>query len=146
MRLFSFLLIAAFVAPAPGSAQSITEFIAGLREGGGWIQIPIENRHGTFSTFTLPTAAMSVSGCVNVWYVHSGTWEIEARESVLGSVLRIEAEPGRGVPFEHDFGMTAQVDFDFRWSEPRDTTLFLWVGLDRTGAGAESVCDPPVGG
>ena len=79
---------------------------------------------------------------MNVWWGHSGTWEIRAHESVLGSNLRIEAEPGVGVTFEHDFGMTAQVDIEFEWSEPRDTTLLLWIALDPTLEAPESVCDP----
>jgi hypothetical protein len=146
LRLLSILGMVALTVPTVVQAQGIAQIMSGMVQGGGWVSIPIDKGHGSFSSFTLPTAAMSVSGCVNVWFVHSGTWEIEARESVLGSVLRIDAEPGTGVPFEHDFGMTAQVDVDFKWSEPRDTTLYLWVGLDRTGEGAETVCEPPEGG
>ena len=114
----------------------------GMQGGGGWVQIPIDSGKGSFRTITLPTAAMSVAGCVNVWPGHSGTFEIRAHESVLGSNLRMEAEPGVGVPFEHDFGMTAQVDIEFTWSEPRDTTLHLWVGIDPTLKAPEGACDP----
>lgn len=134
--------------PGTASAQAqagVADVLSGLRSGGGWVGIPIVAGQGTFSTVRVPTMALSVAGCVNIWYGHSGTWEIEARERVLGSVLRIEAEPGIGVPFEHDFGMQAQVDIDFRWSEPRDTTLMLWVGLDLGGEGAASVCEPDYG-
>jgi hypothetical protein len=88
---------------------------------------------------------MSIAGCVNVWWGHSGTWEIRAHERVLGSNLRIDAVPGEGVPFEHDFGMTAQVEIEFEWSEPRDTTLMLWVGLDPTLEAPEETCEPPQG-
>jgi hypothetical protein len=132
----------ALTLPSPVRGQAIAQVMSGIRDGGGWIGIPIVKGHGTFSTVTLPTAAMSLSGCVNVWYGHSGTWTIEAHERVLGSRLQIEAEPGVGVPFEHDFGMTAQVDFDFRWSEPRDTTLMLWVGLEGRGQTDRDPCDP----
>lgn len=128
--------------PSPARGQAIAQVMTGIRDGGGWIAIPIVKGHGTFSTVTLPTAAMSLSGCVNVWYGHSGAWVIGAHERVLGSRLTIEAEPGVGVPFDHDFGMTAQVDFDFRWSEPRDTTLMLWVGLDGRGQTDRDPCDP----
>jgi hypothetical protein len=139
LTLFALSLLAM---PSPGSSQGIAQLMTGFREGGGWVSIPIEEGRGTFSTITLPTAAMSVAGCINVWSVHSGTWKIEAHEKVLGSVLSLDAEPGQGVPFEHDFGMTAQVDFAFRWSEPRDTTLYLWVGLGRSGRGPETACEP----
>ena len=136
--------------PAAVSGQSagsagVGQIMMGLTAGGGWVGIPIEAGKGSFSTVTVPTAAMSVAGCVNVWWGHSGTWQIHAHESVLGSNLRIEAEPGIGVPFEHDFGMTAQVDIQFEWSEPRDTTLLLWVGLDPTLESPEAACEPDEG-
>ena len=142
----SIILIAT---PARASAQEqagVADVLSGLRNGGGWVGIPIVEGEGSFSTVRVPTMALSVAGCVNVWYGHSGRWEIEAREQVLGSVLRIRAEPGIGVPFEHDFGMQAQVDIDFRWSEVRDTTLLLWIGIDLAGAGGASVCEPDYGG
>jgi hypothetical protein len=82
-----------------GSGAGVGQILMGMRNGGGWVGIPIEDGKGTFSTVTLPTAAMSVAGCVNVWWGHSGTFEIQAHERVLGSNLRIEAEPGIGVPF-----------------------------------------------
>jgi len=143
------LLIGLALAAAPSAhAQEragIAAVLSGMQSGGGWVGIPISAGQGSFSTVRVPTMALSVAGCINVWYGHSGTWEIEAREQVLGSVLRVEAEPGVGVPFEHDFGMQAQVDIDFRWSEARDTTLMLWVGVDLAGEGGESVCEPDYG-
>jgi hypothetical protein len=114
-----------------------------LRAGGTWVTIPIEAGQGSYSTLTIPTATMTLHGCLNVWPGHSGTWEIEAVEKVQGATLEIAAEPGVGVPFRHQFGMTAQLDFDFRWSEARDTTLYIWVGVDMNGAGGTSVCEPP---
>jgi len=150
MNRFVRLLVSAvlIMAPARASAQDqagVADVLSGLRSGGGWVGIPIVEGQGSFSTVRVPTMALSLAGCVNVWYGHSGSWEIEAREQMLGSVLRIEAEPGVGVPFEHDFGLQAQVDIDFRWSEPRDTTLLLWVGIDLAGEGSESVCEPDYG-
>jgi hypothetical protein len=132
-------------APAATAAQDMGTVMMGMRNGGGWVGIPIAQGKGSFSTITLPTAAMSIAGCLNVWWGHSGSFEIRAHESVLGSNLRIQAEPGVGVPFEHDFGMTAQVDFEFEWSEPRDTTLMLWVGLDPTLEAPEEACEPQHG-
>jgi hypothetical protein len=150
MNRFVRLLVSAvlIMAPARASAQDqagVADVLSGLRSGGGWVGIPIVEGQGSFSTVRVPTMALSLAGCVNIWYGHSGSWEIEAREQMLGSVLRIEAEPGVGVPFEHDFGLQAQVDIDFRWSEPRDTTLLLWVGIDLAGEGSESVCEPDYG-
>ena len=148
-RLVLILVTAAItVAPSKGSAQDqarIADVLAGLQSGGGWVRIPITRGEGSFSTVRVPTMALSVTGCVNVWYGHSGSWEIEAHEQVLGSALHLEAEPGVGVPFEHAFGMQAQVDIDFRWSEPRDTTLMLWVGVDLAGESGTAVCEPDYG-
>lgn len=129
--------------PVRAAGQTISGIMSGLREGGGWVGVPIERGHGTFSTVRLPTAGMALDGCVNVWYGHSGSWTIEARETIAQSSLTISAEPGVPVPFSHQFGMRAQIDFDFRWSEPRDTTLMLWVGVDMDGDGGEqAVCQP----
>lgn len=133
------------VAASPISAQErpgVTDVLSGLRNGGGWVSIPILAGRGSFSTAHIPTMGLSVAGCVNVWPRHSGSWQFEIREQVLGSVLTIDAQPGVGVPFQHDFGMQAQVDVDFRWSENRDTTLMLWIGVSATGEINDSLCQP----
>lgn len=140
------LALGTLALPARAGAQVVSDVMAGIREGGGWVAIPIEDGRGTFSTVTLPTAGMTLDGCVNVWYGHSGTWSIEAHERLRDSVLTLDAEPGIGVPFSHQFGMRAQIDFDFRWSEARDTTLMLWVGVDFFGEGADAACEPQYGG
>ncbi|MCH1403433.1 MAG: hypothetical protein L7U50_03955 [Candidatus Nanopelagicales bacterium] len=147
LALALFTGVALFAVP-DASAQEragVADVLSRMRNGGGWVEVPIAEGHGSFSTVRVPMMALTIAGCVNVWHGHSGTWAIEAREQVLGSVLRVEAKPGVGVPFEHDFGMQAQVDIDFRWSEARDTTLMLWVGLDLAGEGGESVCEPDYG-
>jgi hypothetical protein len=46
------------------------------------------------------------------------------------------------VRFAHEFGLRSQIEFDFQWSEPRDTTLFLWVGVDRADDGPDEACKP----
>lgn len=131
------------LAPVGAAGQSIAGIMSGMRNGGGWMSIPIEDGHGSYRTVRLPTARMTLSGCVHVWYGHSGTWTIEARDEIADSELVISAEPGIGVAFSHTFGMQAQIDFDFRWSEPRDTTLMLWVGVDLDGEGGDPpVCNP----
>jgi hypothetical protein len=135
-------------APAFSSAQERSEtanVLSALQDGGLWVTIPILAGEGTISTVRVPAMALGITGCVNVWHGHSGSWQIEAHENVLGSVLRIEAQPGLGVPFEHDFGMQAQVDVKFSWSEARDTTLMLWVGVALAGAKNESLCQPKYG-
>lgn len=139
------LLLVTATSVSAQNRAGVGDVMSGLSSGGGWVGIPIVQGQGSFSTVRVPTMALTVAGCVNVWYGHSGTWEIEAREQVLGSVLRIEAEPGVGVPFQHDFGMQAQVDIDFRWSEPRDTTLMLWVGVGLGAEDGQPFCEPDYG-
>lgn len=136
------LAMIAFI-PTSSSAQGIAGVMSAIQDGGGWVGIPIERGEGSFSTVRLPTARLALRGCVNVWYGHSGSWTIEAHERVAGESLTIAVEPGVAVPFSHDFGMQAQIDFAFRWSEPRDTTLLLWVGVDADGEGGKPpVCQP----
>lgn len=126
-------------------AQETADVLDGLRSGGGWVSIPIEDGVGSARTATMPAMGLTVTGCLNVWMGHSGEFEIQAHDAVADSSLVMSAVPGVGIPFSHTFGMQAQVDFDFRWSEPRDTTLLLWVGL-AIGKTVEEACQPVFGG
>ena len=131
------------LAPDRVQAQAVSTILSGIREGGGWVGIPIEGGEGSYSTVRLPSARMTLDGCVHVWYGHSGQWTIEARDVLTDSTLVLRAEPGIAVPFSHTFGMQTKLDFDFRWSEPRDTTLMLWIGVDMDGEGGDPpVCNP----
>jgi hypothetical protein len=139
-------LLATWLAlPGALPAQEAGDILDGLRAGGGWVSIPIEGGRGSVRTLPLPTVGMTLSGCVNVWHGHSGAWELRAHELVADTSLVVQALPGVGVPFEHTFGMRAQIDFDVRWSEPRDTTLVLWIGL-AVGRTSEEACQPVYGG
>ena len=51
---------------------------------------------------------------------------------------------GERVPFRYRTGRRAQLSVDVRWSEPRDTTLVVWVGLETPGQ-QRDVCDPIYG-
>jgi hypothetical protein len=136
------LLVSLVAFPMSGNAQTVSEVMAGLRNGGGWVAIPIAGGEGTVRSMTMPTAGLSLSGCINVWPGHSGQWEIRAHDRVADKTTELDATPGVGVPFSHDFGLTAQVDFRFHWSEARDTTLMMWVGLGNGGEGSEDACEP----
>jgi hypothetical protein len=132
------------LAPAVLSAQEAADVLASLRNGGGWVGVPIEAGVGTYSTLTIPTVGMTVEGCVTVWPGHSGEWDIRAHDSVSDTSRVIHAVPGQGVPFSHTFGMQARIDVDFRWSEQRDTTLLLWVGI-AVAKTPEEACEPVYG-
>lgn len=147
MRLYATtLVLAALMASGTAEvrAQGIQEILTTIRNGGGWVSIPIERGHGTYRTLPLPTMGMSLTGCVNLWGGHSGLWEIRARDTVAEDSLTMAPAPGQGVRFAHEFGLRSQLEFDFQWSEPRDTTLFLWVGLDREDDGPEEACTPKI--
>ena len=131
--------------PAAAEGQTLSDLLMSLRNGGGWVSIPIEAGHGALSTATLPTAGMSVSGCVQVWWGHSGAWDILARDALGEGLLEVHAQPGQPVVFSYAAGLRSQLEVDVRWSEPRDTTLLLWVGLDRPGRTKKDSCDPAFG-
>ena len=139
-------LAIAFALAAPAlSAQESSDVLAGLRNGGGWVSIPIVAGRGTMSTAQLPTMGMTLAGCMTVWPGHSGDFEVRAHETFADTTLVVRARPGEGVPFRHTFGLKAQLDFAFRWSEARDTTLMMWVGL-AVGRTQQEACEPVYGG
>jgi hypothetical protein len=140
----AFALALVITAPAL-SAQESGDMLAGLRNGGGWVSIPIVGGQGSMSTAQLPTMGMTLAGCMTVWPGHSGDFEILARETMVDTTLVVHARPGVGVPFRHTFGVKAQLDFSFRWSEARDTTLMLWLGL-AVGRTQHEACEPVYAG
>lgn len=144
LRTLSFLVAAGICLAVPGTvrAQNIQEVLATIRNGGSWVTVPIQKGHGTVSTVMLPTMGMTLAGCINVWEGHSGEWEIKARDTIAEDTLEVESTPGEGVRFSHEFGLRSKLEFDFEWSEPRDTTLYLWVGLDREDHEPQESCTP----
>jgi len=141
-HLFISLTAILLIATDSAEAQSLTDVTSSIRDGGGWVAIAIEGGEGSYSSPRLPTLNLKLNGCVTVWDQLSGSWEIEATETVTGTKLLLSAEPGVGVSFTHQFGVQSQVDVSFRWSEPRDTTLLLWVGLTINPDGVDAVCEP----
>lgn len=133
------------VAPEPASAQSVSDLLASVQRGGGWVSVPIRAGTGKVSTATIPTMGLTVAGCVQVWNGHTGEWDIEARDAISDGSLAVSARPGESVPFSYTAGMRSQIDIDIAWSEPRDTTLFLWVGLARPNQPPEATCEPQDG-
>jgi hypothetical protein len=123
-------------------AQGVQEMLAGIRNGGGWVSVPIVGGTGTASTVTLPTMGLNLTGCVNVWGGHTGEWKIRAQDTIGEESLLLTSVPGQGVKFAHEFGLRSQLEFEFQWSEPRDTTLYLWVGLEREEDGPDEACTP----
>jgi len=130
------------VAATPASAQSPTDFLRALQRGGGWVEIPVEEGRGRLETRSVTTGGLSFRGCTRLWEGNSGQWEIRAEEPVTGRVVEASLGPGDDLPFEHTTGPSARLQVDVRWSEPRDTTLFLWVGLASRNGSPEEACEP----
>ena len=134
-------LAASLVVPSTARAQAAGELIQAMRQGGGWVYIPITAGAGGLSTDTIPTLSVPLSGCVTIWPGHTGEWTIAARDPLNGGRLDAVAVPGEGVPFAYRTGFRSLLDVRIRWSEPRDTLLHVWVGLDVPASGRDA-CTP----
>ncbi len=143
MRTFLVALIAlGLLAPAaPVRGQTLGDVLEAIRVGGGWIRIPVEAGHGTLLTPALPSAGRVVEGCLEIWPGHSGSWSLEVNDTYGNGSLETTALPADDIPFTYETGLLAQLDVDVRWSEPRDTTLMVWVGL-RNARGERDPCEP----
>jgi hypothetical protein len=139
-----FLLVAS--TPHHARAQIMEELLAGIQRGGGWVSVPIENGMGEFESGLLPTMGVKLSGCMTIWEGHSGGWQISAWDALGEARLEATVRPGEPVLFSYAAGMRSQLNASFRWSEPRDTTLVLWIGLERPERQGEEACNPLAGG
>lgn len=128
----------------PGSlrAQTVADLFRAIQRGGGWVGIPVHEGRGSLDTGVVPTAGIALSGCARVWSGHSGSWEIRAEDLIAERVIEARLEPGESMRFRHGTGPGARLRVDVRWSEPRDTTLVLWVGLERKGESPTEACRP----
>jgi hypothetical protein len=137
------LLAAALVGFGPGraDAQGMEAVMAAIRNGGGWVSIDIQGGRGAAKTLPMPAMGMTLNGCMQVWEGNTGRWRIRAHDTVTDKVIEASSLPGEDVPFSHEFGLRTQLDVEFIWSEPRDTTLFLWVGLGDAESDPD-VCTP----
>jgi len=138
---FALTLAALLGSAFPLGAQSPMELLRSVRQGGGWISIPVAEGEGRLTTDTLPTLGLRFEGCLTVWGGHSGAWTIDARDPVNGERLDATVIPGQGVRFDYQSGRRSQVDVRIRWTEPRDTVLLVWVGLDQ-GEPDRDPCTP----
>lgn len=116
--------------PSGAGAQGIADVLEAVRVGGGWITIPIRNGRATLTTVALPSAGRTLKGCMEIWPGHSGSWRLKVIDTYGNGRIEAEARPADDIPFTYTTGMLAQLEVDVRWSEPRDTTLMVWVGLE----------------
>lgn len=138
-------LLAAIPGGAP--AQTVGDLIRALEAGGGWVGIDLQNGEGSLESGAVPTMGLGVRGCIRVWEGHSGRFDIRARDLLGDHSQRATVVPGESVPFDYRAGRRAKLRVDVEWSEPRDTTLYLWVGLERRSAPSRGeVCTPAESG
>ncbi len=130
----------------PTAAEGqVAELLKAVSDGGSWVNFDIIEGRGSYRSLTIPTAGMSFDGCFQIWEGHSGTWTVQAQEPVGGGELQATARPGEPVEFEYQAGLQARLEVAIEWSEPRDTTLFVWVGLDALTGQSRDSCQPPEG-
>lgn len=132
--------------PADLGAQSVLDLLRSIQQGGGWVAIPVEGGEGSLVTRAVPTAGMTLNGCVRVYPGMSGRWELQARDALGDGHIEASVRGGEAVPFSYQTGQRGQLQVDARWSEPRDTTLLLWIGLGRTDGSGRDPCEPVYGG
>ena len=130
--------------PASAEAQSLLDLLWGIQQGGGWVRIPVERGEGSLRTTSLPVGGLNLAGCMQVWGGHTGNWDIRARDLRGRGELDASLQPGEPSSFAYRTGSWSQLQVDVRWSEPRDTTLLLWVGLE-TPMLRRDPCEPVYG-
>jgi hypothetical protein len=138
-------LILLAAAPFDGASQSMFELLQSLRNGGAWVNIPIEAGSGVLVTDELPTLGLTLQGCVQVYAGHSGRWNLRAWDTLGEGRLEAEVAAGESVRFSYTTESRAQLNVEARWSEPRDTTLMVWVGLETTLLPDRDACAPVYG-
>jgi hypothetical protein len=126
--LLAFLLLGS--GPASAEAQDLMELLWGIQQGGGWVRIPVEQGEGSIRTVALPVGGLRLTGCTQVWGGHSGSWDIHARDLRGDGTIDVSLQPGEPMIFAYQAGTQSQLQVDVRWSEPRDTTLLLWIGVE----------------
>ena len=136
--------VALFAVPAQGQ---IFELMRIIRDGGSWLGLPVTAGRASLSGPVVPVAGLALNGCLRVWDGHSGEWTIRAEDKLGESKLDVTAKPGRPVRFEFRGGLQTQLEVAVEWSEARDTTLHVWVGVTRPSApgGERDICRPPPG-
>jgi hypothetical protein len=138
------LTLVAFL-PTRVSAQSMADLFQTLLDGGTWVSIPIQGGAGSVNTKPLPTLGMTLRGCAQVYWGNSGKWAIQARDSLGGGTLDVEVEAGEPVEFSYTTGQRSQLTVEARWSEARDTTLLVWIGLETPSSRGRDACSPVYG-
>lgn len=145
-RLTALVAVALAASALPAHGQ-ILELMRIVSEGGSWLGLPVTEGRASLEGPVVPVAGLALNGCLQVWDGHSGEWTIRAKDRLGGGGIDVTASPGQPVRFEFRGGLQAQLDVAVEWSEPRDTTLHVWVGVASPSArsGDRDICQPPPG-
>ena len=146
--LYSALLVALAAFPASPQAlraQTLGDVLDAMRMGGGWVRIPVEAGRGNLTTVTMPAAGRNLEGCLEIWYGHTGQWSLRVEDTFGNGSLEVDAIPAQDIPFTYEPGPLARLAVDVEWSERRDTTLLVWVGLTMASAERDP-CEPVYSG
>ena len=139
------LSLALLCTPARADAQ-VLQLLRAINDGGSWIKLPVEDGRAEYSSPVFPVAGMTVKGCVKVWDGNPGSWTLRARDLLGDAELEATTESDKPVRFDYEGGLQAQLDLVVEWSEPGDTTLYLWIGVSLTEEKDDEerdICEPP---
>jgi len=141
------LVAVAFLASTFPAQSQIFELMRIVGDGGSWLGLTVTAGRASLEGPVVPVAGLALDGCLQVWDGHSGEWTIRAEDKLGDSGLDVTANPGQPVRFEFRGGIQAQLDVSVEWSEARDTTLHVWVGVALPSAPRDGrdICQPPPG-
>jgi len=143
----------ALTVPVTAAEAQLLETMKALSEGGSWLNLPVRSGKAALRGPLVPLGGLAINGCFVVWRRHSGEWTVHAKDERSGQAIDTVAIPGAPVRFAYKAGFTARFSVDVEWSEPRDTTLFIWVGASRARRGSsddgaegdgEDICTPRI--
>lgn len=139
------LFLAPAIGPAPADAQ-ILELLRAINNGGSWINLEVKEGRAEYRSPVFPVAGMAVRGCVKIWDGNPGSWTLRAKDLLGEAELEVKTDSGKPVRFDYKGGLQAQLDLEVEWSEPGDTTLYVWVGVSLKAERDEEerdICEPP---
>lgn len=141
------LVTAALLASTVPAQSQIFELMRIVGDGGSWLGLTVTAGRASLEGPVVPVAGLALDGCLQVWDGHSGEWTIRAEDRLGASSLDVTVNPGQPARFEFRGGLQAQLDVAVEWSEARDTTLHVWVGVALPSAPGDGrdICQPPPG-
>ena len=139
------LSLALLCGAKPTEAQ-VLGLLRAINDGGSWIKLPVEDGRAEYRSPVFPVAGMAVKGCVKIWDGNPGSWTLRAKDLLGDAELEVTTDSDKPVRFDYKGGLQAQLDLVAEWSEPGDTTLYIWVGVslnEEKDDEERDICEPP---